>query len=35
LAICHATTASTFAAIAKATTQSGRTHAQYKGGRTY
>jgi crossover junction endodeoxyribonuclease RuvC len=35
IAICHATTASTFAAIAKATTDSGRTHAQYRGGRTY
>ena len=35
LAICHAHAGSSFAAISKAATVSRRTHAQFKGGRTY
>lgn len=35
LAICHAHAGSSFAAIAKAATVARRTHAQFKGGRTY
>ena len=35
LAICHAHAGSSFAAISKAATVARRTHAQFKGGRTY
>jgi crossover junction endodeoxyribonuclease RuvC len=35
LAICHAHAGSSFAAMSKAATLVRRTHAQFKGGRTY